>query len=114
MKHQVEINASISKMKDKLEKGKKKLVVQPDEQKIVVPSPKKRKYEETSPKICKPKDQKVQVKRKQKKPFNKLMDDVVFVISGFQNPYRGDLRNLAFEMGARYSPDWGSTCTHLM
>ena len=29
------------------------------------------------------------------KPFNKLMSDVVFVISGIQNPLRSDIRQKA-------------------
>ena len=53
--------------------------------------------------------------RKHGKPFEKLLDDVVFVISGFQNPLRGNIRNMALKMGARYSPDWkDDECTHLV
>lgn len=48
------------------------------------------------------------------KPFNQLMGGVVFAISGFQNPYRSDLRNKALAMGAKYRPDWDNTCTHLL
>ncbi|KAF6204848.1 hypothetical protein GE061_019011 [Apolygus lucorum] len=51
---------------------------------------------------------------KPKKPFRCLMDDVVFVISGFQNPLRSDIRNSALAMGAKYKADWDSTCTHLV
>lgn len=53
-------------------------------------------------------------KNKPKKPFNKLMDDVVFVISGFKNPLRGTIRTKATDMGAKYSGDWDSKCTHLI
>lgn len=53
-------------------------------------------------------------KRERRKPFGKLMEDVVFVISGFQNPLRGNIRSLALEMGAKYFPDWNDRCTHLM
>ncbi|XP_033126063.1 DNA repair protein XRCC1-like isoform X1 [Anneissia japonica] len=49
-----------------------------------------------------------------KKPFGKLMEGVVFVISGYQNPHRSDIRDKAIEMGARYKPDWGQGCTHLI
>lgn len=52
--------------------------------------------------------------QKRTKPFNKLFDDVVFVISGYQNPLRAELRNKALALGAKYKPDWDSTCTHLM
>lgn len=53
-------------------------------------------------------------KVKQAKPFNKLLEGVTIVISGIQNPERGDIRNRALELGARYKPDWDNTCTHLI
>ncbi|CAG5118439.1 unnamed protein product, partial [Candidula unifasciata] len=48
------------------------------------------------------------------KSFSQLMEGVVFVLSGFQNPYRSQLRDQALEMGAKYRPDWGRGCTHLV
>lgn len=48
------------------------------------------------------------------KPFNKLMEGVTFVISGYQNPERGIIRQKALDMGAKYKADWDDTCTHLM
>lgn len=48
------------------------------------------------------------------KPFGQLLDGVVLVISGYQNPLRSNLRTMALEMGARYKPDWDNTCTHLI
>lgn len=42
------------------------------------------------------------------------MDKVVFVLSGFVNPLRSDLRDKALKMGAKYKPDWDSSCTHLV
>lgn len=48
------------------------------------------------------------------RPFNRLFDGVVFVISGIQNPERADMRSKALEMGAKYKQDWGRGCTHLM
>lgn len=53
-------------------------------------------------------------KSRKTRPFNRLMEDVVFVLSGFQNPLRSELRDKMKEMGAMYKPDWTSTCTHLM
>ncbi|XP_031554129.1 DNA repair protein XRCC1-like [Actinia tenebrosa] len=47
-------------------------------------------------------------------PFNQMLKGVVFVLSGFKNPKRGDLRDKALEMGAQYKPDWMSGCTHLI
>uniref|UniRef100_A0A0P6IV92 Putative dna repair protein n=1 Tax=Aedes aegypti TaxID=7159 RepID=A0A0P6IV92_AEDAE len=48
------------------------------------------------------------------KPFNKLLEHVVLVISGIQNPDRANLRNQALAMGAKYKSDWDSSCTHLI
>lgn len=49
-----------------------------------------------------------------KKPFITLLEGVVFVISGYENPYRSELRSKALSMGARYKANWNSECTHLM
>lgn len=46
--------------------------------------------------------------------FSKLMEGVVFVLSGFVNPERSMLRSQALEMGAEYQPDWSSDCTLLV
>ncbi|XP_058450012.1 DNA repair protein XRCC1 [Malaya genurostris] len=48
------------------------------------------------------------------KPFNKLLENVVLVISGIQNPDRASLRSQALSMGAKYKSDWDSSCTHLI
>lgn len=45
---------------------------------------------------------------------SKLLEGVVFVLSGFVNPERGILRSQALEMGAEYKPDWSSDCTLLV
>ena len=39
---------------------------------------------------------------------------VIFALSGFKNPFRGELREKAMEMGAKYEPDWSPKCTHLV
>ncbi|XP_059456383.1 DNA-repair protein XRCC1 [Corylus avellana] len=46
--------------------------------------------------------------------LSKLLEGVVFVLSGFVNPERGILRSQALEMGAEYRPDWSSDCTLLV
>ncbi|KAK8592650.1 hypothetical protein V6N13_063220 [Hibiscus sabdariffa] len=46
--------------------------------------------------------------------FPKLMEGVVFVLSGFVNPERSTLRSQALAMGAEYQPDWNSNCTLLV
>lgn len=61
-----------------------------------------------------PKQQKTKSKDVEQVPVNRLMDGVVFVLSGFQNPFRGELREKAVEMGAKYRPDWTPDSTHLM
>ena len=48
------------------------------------------------------------------KAFHKLMGNVFFVMSGYQNPERGKMRDRAIEMGAQYKAEWGKGCTHLM
>jgi DNA-repair protein XRCC1 len=37
----------------------------------------------------------------ERRPFDKLFQGVVFVMSGFENPYRKNLRDQAVEMGAK-------------
>ncbi|XP_031262137.1 DNA-repair protein XRCC1 isoform X1 [Pistacia vera] len=46
--------------------------------------------------------------------FSKLLEGVVFVLSGFVNPERSMLRSQAIEMGAAYQADWNSDCTLLV
>ncbi|CAB4018310.1 Hypothetical predicted protein [Paramuricea clavata] len=46
--------------------------------------------------------------------INQILKDVIFVLSGFKNPERGNLRDKAVSMGARYRGDWDKTCTHLI
>ncbi|ESR40334.1 DNA-repair protein XRCC1 [Citrus sinensis] len=46
--------------------------------------------------------------------FSKLLEGVVFVLSGFVNPERSTLRSRAIEMGANYQADWNSNCTLLV
>uniref|UniRef100_A0A182NRH0 BRCT domain-containing protein n=1 Tax=Anopheles dirus TaxID=7168 RepID=A0A182NRH0_9DIPT len=60
-------------------------------------------------------DSEPEVKRRvQYKPFGKLLENVVLVISGIQNPDRANIRNQALAMGAKYKPDWDASCTHLI
>ncbi|KAL9264221.1 DNA-repair protein XRCC1-like protein, partial [Drosera capensis] len=46
--------------------------------------------------------------------LTKIMEGVVFVLSGFVNPERGMLRSQALEMGAEFQQDWNSNCTLLV
>lgn len=69
---------------------------------------------EPAPSSPPPKRIKTPSKKKEQKPFNKLLEGITIVISGIQNPERADIRSKALAMGARYSGDWNSTCTHLI
>ncbi|XP_070768198.1 DNA repair protein XRCC1 isoform X2 [Enoplosus armatus] len=62
----------------------------------------------------KPKQQKAKSQTAQQVPLNRIMEGVVFVLSGFQNPFRGELREKALDMGAKYRPDWSPDSTHLI
>lgn len=53
-------------------------------------------------------------KQRSFKPFKRLLEGVVLVISGIQNPERGHIRDKALKMGAKYKTDWDRNCTHLM
>uniref|UniRef100_A0A8B9HJG6 X-ray repair complementing defective repair in Chinese hamster cells 1 n=1 Tax=Astyanax mexicanus TaxID=7994 RepID=A0A8B9HJG6_ASTMX len=70
------------------------------------PNPAKKKKPEIKPK---PKPRSVEAV-----PLNRIMEGVVFVLSGFQNPFRGELRDKALAMGGRYRPDWTPDSTHLI
>ncbi len=45
---------------------------------------------------------------------SQVMKNVVFVLSGFQNPLRSELRDKATAMGATYHDEWNKKCTHLV
>ena len=61
-----------------------------------------------------------------KKPKNKdnsnkraerldTLKGVIFVLSGFQNPERSEIRDMGLKLGAKYRPAWEEDCcTHLM
>ena len=49
-----------------------------------------------------------------RRPFARLLEGVVFTLSGFKNPLRGQIRQKATDMGARYRGDWDTSCTHLV
>merc|ERR1711860_204761 len=57
---------------------------------------------------------KPEIKKHKTEKFASLMSNVAFVLSGFQNPLRGEIRQKALEMGAKYRADWDSSCTHLV
>lgn len=97
--------------------NKKRKSVDSDEEVI---SEQKVKRKVTKP-ITDESDDEVVVEKKPKtlrsKPFKQLLEGVVFVMSGYQNPLRADIRNKALAMGAKYKPDWVNGpggCTHLM
>jgi len=88
--------------------GPKKPKEEPDKDKTT-PKP----HAAATPKMKTP-PAKPQEKAKKSKPFGKLFEGVRFVLSGYQNPARGSIRDKALAMGATYRGDWDSTCTHLV
>ncbi|KAK1155200.1 DNA repair protein XRCC1-like isoform X1 [Acipenser oxyrinchus oxyrinchus] len=46
--------------------------------------------------------------------FSRLLEGTVFVLSGFQNPFRAELRDKALALGAKYRSDWTPDSTHLI
>ncbi|XP_047488476.1 DNA repair protein XRCC1-like isoform X2 [Penaeus chinensis] len=55
-----------------------------------------------------------QKNQRKTEPFASLMKDVVFVMSGYQNPQRSNLRDMMLDMGAKYKQDWEPSCSHLI
>eukprot|EP00111_Clytia_hemisphaerica_P020336 TCONS_00059905-protein len=98
-----------TKTPNKQEKTKRKIETdQPSSSMINRPPPSKKIKVE-------PKKVKKIKTKKRNVPKNKILDKVVFVLSGFVNPQRGEIRDLAMEMGARFSQQWdNNTCTHLI
>eukprot|EP00800_Vazella_pourtalesii_P017878 TRINITY_DN5638_c1_g4_i1.p1 TRINITY_DN5638_c1_g4~~TRINITY_DN5638_c1_g4_i1.p1 ORF type:complete len:503 (-),score=110.42 TRINITY_DN5638_c1_g4_i1:84-1592(-) len=45
---------------------------------------------------------------------SRLLDGVIFALSGYKNPLRGDIRDKATKLGAKYETDWSEKCTHLI
>lgn len=43
-----------------------------------------------------------------------IQHDVIFCISGLQNPERREIRDKATDMGARYRQQWTDDATHLV
>ncbi|KAM6222413.1 DNA repair protein XRCC1 isoform 2-T2 [Rhynchocyon petersi] len=64
----------------------------------------------------KPQGEGTEPKRPQTGPqeLGKILQGVVVVLSGFQNPFRSELRDKALELGAKYRPDWTPDSTHLI
>ncbi|CAF0756084.1 unnamed protein product [Adineta steineri] len=50
----------------------------------------------------------------QKHDKSQIMKNIVFVVSGFKNPVRTELRKKGTAMGAIYNDDWDEKCTHLI
>uniref|UniRef100_A0A7N8XV86 DNA repair protein XRCC1 n=1 Tax=Mastacembelus armatus TaxID=205130 RepID=A0A7N8XV86_9TELE len=102
--------------KRKFEFSKEQTVGGPPPSKKMSPagSPEGKKKESQSKSKPEPKQQKAKSKVAQQIPFKQIMEGVVFVLSGFQNPFRGELREKALDMGAKYRPDWTPDSTHLI
>ncbi|XP_041081741.1 DNA repair protein XRCC1-like [Polyodon spathula] len=72
----------------------------------------------SSPQEKKPRKQEEKRKSKTKgsteTEFSRLLEGTVFVLSGFQNPFRAELRDKALALGAKYRSDWTPDSTHLI
>lgn len=78
-------------------------------------TPERKRPREKSPQPSpKPSSSREPKKPATRRPFKELLNGVVFVISGIQNPERADLRSKALALGAKYSADWTDSCTHLI
>lgn len=86
----------------------------PPPKKTASPPPKRKSPGPSTSTSTAPKPQLQKVKVKKFVDFDKLFDKVVFVLSGFENPYRAQIRDKAVQMGAQYKGDWGKGCTHLV
>ncbi|KAF6779311.1 hypothetical protein AHF37_01191 [Paragonimus kellicotti] len=42
------------------------------------------------------------------------LSDVIFSLSGYQNPLRNELRKKALDLGATFRQNWSTDCTHLI
>jgi len=49
-----------------------------------------------------------------KKLLNQIMENVVFVLSGFQGKPREELRTMMQDMGGQYDQEWSNKATHLI
>ncbi|KAG8433800.1 hypothetical protein GDO86_012245 [Hymenochirus boettgeri] len=80
------------------------------------PVPKKAKVETTLKKRTPPEKpaQKKSPSASQPVEMGRILQGTVFVLSGFQNPFRSELRDKALELGAKYRPDWTQDSTHLI
>ncbi|KAL0609681.1 DNA repair protein XRCC1 [Plecturocebus cupreus] len=65
---------------------------------------------------CQPRGEGTEPRRSRAGPeeLGKILQGVVVVLSGFQNPFRSELRDKALELGAKYRPDWTPDSTHLI
>ncbi|XP_070306855.1 DNA repair protein XRCC1 isoform X2 [Odocoileus virginianus] len=82
-------------------KGKRKLDLNQEEKK----TPSKPSAQPSLPALKRPKCP---------QELGKILQGVVVVLSGFQNPFRSELRDKALELGAKYRPDWTPDSTHLI
>ncbi|KAF5405045.1 hypothetical protein PHET_01418 [Paragonimus heterotremus] len=46
--------------------------------------------------------------------FSHPLSDVIFSLSGYQNPLRNELRKKALDLGATFRQNWSTDCTHLI
>lgn len=90
-------------------KRKKEVINKAEEQ----PSKKIKANQESSARKVETKVKKCKVK-KRNVSYRNILNNVTFALSGYQNPERGNIRDLGLAMGARYEGSWNHKCTHLI
>ncbi|XP_038669391.1 DNA repair protein XRCC1 isoform X2 [Scyliorhinus canicula] len=108
---------SSSKKTSPLPSATKKFKGEPSPKAVSLPSPQpgsSRKGPGGSPPLLKKKVKKGRRGSEETVEFHSILEGTVFVLSGFQNPFRSELRDKALEMGAKYKSDWSSDSTHLI
>uniref|UniRef100_A0AAQ5Y3J9 DNA repair protein XRCC1 n=1 Tax=Amphiprion ocellaris TaxID=80972 RepID=A0AAQ5Y3J9_AMPOC len=106
-------SSSLPSLKPLSPPAKRKFEFSKERQSAPAQKSSEKKKESQSKPEPKPKQQ-AQSQSEQQVPFKRIMEGVVFVLSGFQNPFRGELREKALDMGAKYRPDWTPDSTHLI
>ena len=71
------------------------------------------------PKLAEKEEVKIDSERKVKdekveSDISQVLAGVVFALSGYKNPQRGEIRDKATKLGAKYETDWSTNCTHLI
>ncbi|CAO2626505.1 DNA repair protein XRCC1 [Lemmus lemmus] len=95
-------------------KGKRKLDLNLEDRKPPTGAPASAPAQKVVPGKTQGEGSESRVARAGPQELGKILQGVVVVLSGFQNPFRSELRDKALELGAKYRPDWTPDSTHLI